>query len=48
MAQQLVQNDSQKAWIEPEIRELNVLETFQLPNLGADIGGNPTPDCQRS
>lgn len=37
-----------KAWVEPEIRELDVRDTFALPNRGADIGGNPTPDCQRS
>lgn len=35
-------------WVEPEIRELDVLDTFQFPFLGADIGGNPSPDCQRS
>lgn len=37
-----------KVWIEPEVRELDVRETFAFPNLGADVGGNPTPDCQRS
>lgn len=35
-------------WVEPEIRKLDVKETFAFPNLGADVGGNPTPDCQRS
>jgi hypothetical protein len=38
----------QLAWIEPEIRELDVLETFAFSKLGADAGGNPSPDCQRS
>ncbi len=43
------QNDSdRKAWVEPTIRELDVRETFAFPNLGADVGGNPAPDCQRS
>lgn len=37
-----------KAWVEPEIRQLDVLETFAFINVGADVGGNPTPDCQRS
>jgi hypothetical protein len=37
-----------KDWIEPEIRELDVRETFAFPNVGADVGGNPAPDCQRS
>lgn len=40
--------DSKLTWVEPEIRELDVRETFALPRLGADIGGNPSPDCQRS
>ncbi len=35
-------------WVEPEIRELDVRETFAFPRLGADVGGNPRPDCQRS
>jgi hypothetical protein len=37
-----------KEWVEPEIRELDVRDTFALPRLGADVGGNPFPDCQRS
>lgn len=36
------------AWIEPEIVELDVVETQALPNRGADVGGNPYVDCQRS
>ncbi len=39
---------SQRAWVEPEIRELEVKETFAFPGTGADAGGNPAPDCQRS
>jgi hypothetical protein len=38
----------QKDWVEPEIRELDVLETFAAPGGGADVGGNAYPDCQRS
>jgi hypothetical protein len=37
-----------KEWVEPEIRDLDVRDTFAFPNLGADVGGNPAPDCQRS
>ena len=40
--------DDRKSWIEPEVRELDVRDTFALPNRGADVGGNPTIDCQRS
>lgn len=39
---------SRKDWVEPSIRELDIRETFALPGRGADIGGNPTIDCQRS
>ena len=35
-------------WIEPEIQELDVLETFARPTRGADVRGNPYVDCQRS
>lgn len=35
-------------WIEPEIRDLDVQETNAQPGLGADVGGNPFPDCQSS
>jgi hypothetical protein len=35
-------------WIEPEITSLDVLETEQFRSLGADVGGNPFPDSQRS
>jgi hypothetical protein len=37
---------NRKVWIEPEV--LDVRETFAFPNVGADVGGNPAPDCQRS
>ena len=37
-----------KAWEEPSIRELDIRETFAFPGRGADIGGNPYIDCQRS
>ena len=37
-----------KMWVDPEIRELNVRETFAFPGVGADVGGNPGPDCQLS
>jgi len=43
------QNDSdRKDWIEPDIRELDISETFAFIGRGADVGGNPTIDCQRS
>lgn len=35
-------------WIEPEIRDLDVQETNARPGTGADVGGNPFPDCQSS
>lgn len=35
-------------WVEPEIQELNVLETFAYPNRGSDVRGNPYIDCQNS
>lgn len=37
-----------ETWVEPEIRELDVQETNAFPGRGADAGGNPFPDCQRS
>lgn len=45
------QNNSQdmrKPWVAPQIEELNVRDTAALPGRGADVGGNPSPDCQRS
>jgi hypothetical protein len=41
-------NQARRPWIAPDIRELDVRETSQLPNRGADNGGNPYIDCQRS
>lgn len=40
--------DQRQAWVEPEIRELDVRETSAAKGGGADVGGNPYPDCQRS
>ena len=40
--------DSRKTWVEPSIRTLDIGETSALSNLGADVGGNAFPDCQRS
>jgi hypothetical protein len=40
--------DLRRPWVQPEIRELNVQETYALPRRGADIGGNPFIDCQFS
>lgn len=37
-----------KTWIEPQVRELDVRETFADPGLGTDVRGNPFPDCQLS
>ncbi len=39
---------ARRPWIMPEMRELEVRETAALPNRGADAGGNPFVDCQRS
>ncbi len=44
----LVESSAGKLWVEPEIRELNVRETMAFPGEGADVGGNPFPDCQLS
>lgn len=44
-----MQSENQpKVWIEPEISELSVEETFAQPGRGADLGGNPFVDCQQS
>jgi hypothetical protein len=42
------QSDQRKDWVEPEIRTLAVVETYAQPGGGADVGGNPFPDCQAS
>jgi hypothetical protein len=41
-------NGERKAWVRPEIQQLDVRETSQFPNRGADVPGNPSIDCQRS
>ena len=41
-------NEARRPWIAPAIVELDVRETAQFPNRGADPGGNPGIDCQRS
>lgn len=41
-------NITKQIWVAPEIRELDVVETFAAPKRGADVGGNPYPDCQLS
>lgn len=43
-----VQTTEQQMWVEPQVRALDVRETFALPGTGADVGGNTFPDCQRS
>lgn len=43
-----MQAADRKTWIEPEVAELEIDETRAFPNVGADVGGNPFPDCQRS
>ena len=43
-----VESSANQIWVDPEIRELNVRETFAFPGVGADAGGNPFPDCQLS
>lgn len=40
--------DGKAVWVMPDIRELDIRETTAFPNLGADVPGNPSPDCQRS
>lgn len=37
-----------KTWIDPQLRELDVRDTFADPGPGADVRGNPFPDCQLS
>lgn len=44
----MTENSQKLTWLEPEIRDLDVQETNAFPRLGADAGGNPAPDCQRS
>lgn len=39
---------AERIWVDPEIGELSVRETFADPGTGADVGGNPFPDCQLS
>lgn len=39
---------SMRPWVAPEIRELDIRASAQFPNRGADVGGNPTIDCQLS
>jgi hypothetical protein len=48
MDKEAVSNKSKQSWVEPEIRELAVQQTFAQPGGGADVGGNPFPDCQAS
>lgn len=40
--------NERKTWIDPEIRVLDVKETFADPGPGSDARGNPAPDCQAS
>jgi hypothetical protein len=35
-------------WIGFEIQQMGVRETFAIPLVRNDLGGNPYPDCQRS
>ena len=41
-------NDALKPWVAPHVEVLDVRETAALPGVGADVGGNPDPDCQLS
>ena len=41
-------NDTRRPWIVPAICELDVRETSALQGRGADVGGNPVVDCQKS
>jgi hypothetical protein len=40
------QQELKAAWVEPQIKRLDVAETANLPNRGAD--GNRHADCTRS
>ena len=44
----MTENTHKMVWFEPEIRDLDVQETNAQPGVGADVGGNPFPDCQAS
>ncbi len=46
--QKPVETPARKPWVEPEVRALDIRETAAFSGRGADIGGNPAPDCQRS
>lgn len=48
MTQDHAEKQPRQVWVKPEIRELDVRETSALPGAGTDVGGNPSPDCQRS
>jgi hypothetical protein len=48
MTTKSIPEDHKREWVEPEIRELDVKDTLAAPRGGADVGGNPYPDCQRS
>ena len=39
-------NETKLAWVEPAVVSLNIEETHNLPNRGAD--GNRHADCTRS
>lgn len=40
------QSQPKASWIEPELKRLDIMETENLPNRGAD--GNRHADCTRS
>lgn len=42
------QGDKRQPWVEPEIVELDLRETFAYRLFGNDVGGNPFIDSQRS
>lgn len=39
---------AKKAWVEPRIEAIDVSRADAFIGRGADAGGNPTIDCQRS
>ncbi|MBN8502045.1 MAG: hypothetical protein J0M19_12950 [Sphingomonadales bacterium] len=43
-----IANRDRRVWINPEIVELELNETNAFIGRGADVGGNPSIDCQRS
>lgn len=48
MTDQTIMSSQRQTWVAPEVRELDIRETALSPGPGNDVGGNPSPDCQKS